>query len=162
LKNSLQNLNSLFRVSTGYIFILLVDDREVTEVKGVTQVKRVLGIAFASAILVIPTTAKAEWIYVTSSNRADTYLEDSSIKQQQDIVMYSKSDIYFVPLKGRIKTVITTEAVSCSNDTAVTIRSTAFASDGRQLNENPYILNSVRNVVPGTIGYAEKQTVCGN
>lgn len=124
---------------------------------------KLLGLAIISSIILIPTTVKAEWIYVTSSNISDTYLEDSSIKQQQDIVMYSKSDIYTVPLKGRIKTVVTTKAVSCSNNTVVNLNATAFASNGRPLNLNPGILlNSVKNIVPGTVGYAEKQMVCGN
>ena len=123
---------------------------------------KLLRLAIAAAILVIPSSAKAEWIYVSSSRTADVYIEDSSINQQQDIVQYSKLDVFAKPLGGRFKKVVSQNAISCSSNTTVTLQSNGFASNGRPLDGNPYTLNRVTDIVPGTVGHAIEQMVCGN
>lgn len=123
---------------------------------------KLLGLAIATIITIIPSSAKAEWIYVSSSETADVYVEDSSINQQEDIVQYSKLDVFARPLGGRFKKIVSQNAISCSSSTTVTLSSNGFASNGRPLNELPYTLNRVTNIVPGTVGHAIEQMVCRN
>jgi hypothetical protein len=120
-----------------------------------------LGIAIAFGILLIPGTARAEWIYAASSEQADTYLDDSSINQQGDVVKYWSMDIFRKPLKGKVKRMIYQKAANCSSNTSSTTNSVFFASNGKQIGNSSYN-DAPSSVVPGTVGYIIQQTVCGN
>lgn len=127
---------------------------------------KLLGLAIASAIiLLIPSSAKADWVYVTSiSNKGDIFVEDSSIEAQGNRINFWQMDILRVPFKGKAKRVVTHYALNCSQNTMTTIASTPYNKNGKPLNDPSLasIPGRMQNIIPGTAGYEVKQMVCGN
>lgn len=120
--------------------------------------------AIAATVVLIPSSAKAEWIYATSGNGFDILIEDSSVTNQGNTVSYWQQDVWERPFKGQAKQVISQYALNCSNSSNTTITSTAYNSSGKPLT-NPALSSrpgSIRTNLPGTIGYTIQQMICGN
>ena len=126
--------------------------------------KLVLGLAVATVIVLIPSSAKAEWMYVTSANNRDVFVEDASINNRGDRIDFWQMDVLGIPFKGKAKRVVTNYALSCSRKTMTTVASTPYNRNGKPLTD-PTLASTpgkTENIMPGTVGHAIQQMVCGN
>lgn len=94
--------------------------------------KVILGLAFASAIAcVIPTPVRAEWVYVTSDDDTQTYIQQESIIQKGSQVFYLKRDDFAFPDDDGVTTTIARRAVDCATRERFSYGITGFDNSGR-------------------------------
>ena len=120
--------------------------------------------AIASVIVLIPSSAKAEWLYAASANGVNYLIEDTSIRTQGKTVEFWRRDILERPFRGQAKQVITHYSVNCSNKASTVISSTAYNRNGKPLSDPKlaYQSGKISNSPVGTAGYAVAQIICGN
>lgn len=126
--------------------------------------KRILGLGIAFSVVMVPSSAKAEWVYAASAQGVDFLIEDSSVVNQGNTVRFWLQDVWVRPYRGQAKRVISHLVVDCSSSMETTLSSTAYSKSGRPLS-NPALSprpGYQRVNLPGSAGYLIQQTVCGN
>lgn len=128
------------------------------------KIKRFAVAVISAVALLNPGVARADWVYVTSSNNTQFFIDDGAVEKRGSTVFYWGKIVFAMPQRDSIKSITAYSSIDCQNRVARTYELVGYTTAGQTLfNEELSEQHSlIEKINLGTQGENIYQTICHN